>query len=366
MRRHSVWLAFTPQDTLLVRDGRSFDAGTDTQARAVWPGPSTLGGAVKAAFDGAEPGVLRGPVLAHRSSDGWVPYFPVPADVVTTATGGVTRLAPRALPVETDLDDGPAGGLEWLTADTAGEAGKRATGWMSAPALTSYLAGGRPWEESPEATPWRLEEDPAVSEPRVGLARTPDRTARTGFLYRTAHLRLREGWAFLMECLPPEGWDREPRPVVALGGYGRRARVERVEGVEWPRSPVSPAGGKGFPAGRVALYLATPAVWPSGWLPGLPPGARLVAAATGEPEPVATASPSADRRAWRESRRLLWAVPAGSVYLLEFADAGAASRFALGGDDGENGGVHGTAYGREPEDRLRTTGFGVVLTGVWR
>jgi hypothetical protein len=101
----SVWLAFTPQDTVLVRDGRSFDATSDAAAQAVWPGPSTLGGAVKAAFNGAEPGEIRGPVLAQRTAHGWQPHFPVPSDMVTASATEAMRLSPRTLPVETDLGE---------------------------------------------------------------------------------------------------------------------------------------------------------------------------------------------------------------------------------------------------------------------
>jgi CRISPR-associated protein Cmr3 len=103
------------------------------------------------------------------------------------------------------------------------------------------------------------------------------------------------------------------------------------------------------------VYLATPALWRGGWRIPVPPDAWLVAAATGGPEPVATLTPG---DAWRESRVLRWAVPAGSVYLLEFGDAERGAAWARE--------VHGTAYGAAPEDRrLGTAGFGVVLTGVW-
>jgi CRISPR-associated protein Cmr3 len=104
----------------------------------------------------------------------------------------------------------------------------------------------------------------------------------------------------------------------------------------------------------VLVYLATPGLWPGGWRIPVPPGARLVAAATGEPEPVATLTPGGD---WRQSRVLRWAAPAGSVYLLQFDDAEHGAAWARD--------VHGTAYGRGLKDRLRTAGFGVVLTGAW-
>jgi CRISPR-associated protein Cmr3 len=51
----------------------------------------------------------------------------------------------------------------------------------------------------------------------------------------------------------------------------------------------------------------------------VPDGAHLVAAAAGELEPMATLTPG---KGWARTRMLRWAVPAGSMYLLEFDDAG--------------------------------------------
>ncbi|MFE3495622.1 type III-B CRISPR module-associated Cmr3 family protein [Streptomyces sp. NPDC059175] len=359
----TVWLAFTPLDTVFVRDGRSFDAGADTAARPVWPGPSTIAGAVKAAFGGDEPLEVRGPVLAERRAAGWKPYFPVPSDLVAPFNGTqMLRLHPSELPVETDLGED----LQWLTASGEAGKGKPVTGWMPGRQLADYLAGRLPRGRADVAALRSAEPEPVAVETRVGLARTPERTVRPGLLYQAPHLRLREGWALLAQCVVGEDWDRKPVAVVALGGRGRRASVEVAEGVRWPDPPAAAPGREAFPGGRVAVYVATPGLWPQGWQLPLPAdvGVRLVAASAGEPEPVATASPAPEAEKWKTSRMLRWAVPAGSVYLLRFPDAPSAARWALGTGDGERG-VHGSAYGLERTDRLRTAGFGVLLTGVW-
>src|SRR5206468_10611453 len=119
-----------------------------------------------------------------------------------------------------------------------------------------------------------------------------------------------------------------------------------------------PASGVGATGNRVLVYLATPGVWADGWRMPVPAAATLVAAATREPEPAATVTPGPR---WRDSRALQWAVPAGSVYLLEFGDAEAGAAWVRA--------RHGVALDRgvdmgEP-DLLRTAGFGVALTGVW-
>ncbi len=103
------WLAFTPRDTVAVRDGRSFQAGADSSAETVRPWPSTIAGAVRAAY-GEEPAAVRGPVLARRTgSGGWEPHFPMPADVVRAPgshRGHLLRPVPELDGIATDLGEG--------------------------------------------------------------------------------------------------------------------------------------------------------------------------------------------------------------------------------------------------------------------
>jgi CRISPR type III-B/RAMP module-associated protein Cmr3 len=352
------WLALVPRDTVFVRDGRSFDAAADTVAQTIRPGPSTIAGAVGAAF-GARPGAppedlpaeVRGPVLAQRVGAGWEPYFPVPQDLVQedgSADPYVFRLAVTAAAGRTDLD---AAGLSWLTPPAAAGFVKPLQGWMPCAQLARYLRGDMPGAGGEPATELGLtdpDRPPLRPELRVGLARAPGRETRAGFLYQATHLRPEDGWGFLAGCLLRPGWDRAPAGPVPFGGRVRLADVEQASTAGWPHMPA------GFPGGRVLVYLATPGLWPGGWHIPVPDGARLIAAATGEPEPVATITPGGK---WADSRALRWAVPAGSVYLLEFAGEADAVDWAAR--------HHGTAYGRAENDRLRTAGFGIVLTGAW-
>jgi CRISPR-associated protein Cmr3 len=345
------WLAFTPRDTVFIRDGRAFDAAAQTQAHTVRPAPTTLAGATGAAF-GAEPTEMCGPVLALKLGSGWEPYFSVPRDLAREANVDepyVYRLAPEPSgEASTDLD-----ARSWLLPPEGIGPTKDLTGWLPADQLAGYLAGTLP---AAMGTPqWELNlADPLHPELRVGLAREADHSAKEGYLYQATHLRPERDWAFAVGCVFPAGWDRQATGPIPFGGRGRLADVETANGIELP-APLS-----SFPGGRVLVYLATPAIWPSestgpgGWRIPVPEGAELVAAATGEPEPVATTTPGPR---WKDNRVLRWAVPAGSVYLLQFADDGRATDWATE--------VHGTTYGREADDRLRTAGFGLVLTGVW-
>jgi CRISPR type III-B/RAMP module-associated protein Cmr3 len=343
----SSWLAFTPRDTVFVRDGRSFDAATDAVAQTVWPGPTTIAGAVGAAFGGNNPAEVRGPVLARRHEDAWEPYFPVPADLVVTADEPerVFRLRPEGTG-ETDLG-GEAEGLRWLMPPEDAEPVKPLRGWLPGRVLAGYLAGNVP---GPDGVPLpELEVTvPVLPERRVGLARD-GRRARNGYLYQATHLRPRDGWGFLAEYIPPEQQDGRRGDHGPFGGRGRLADIEGAA-ASWPDAGTAIGS-------RVLVYLATPALWPGGWRLPAQDGARLIAAATGEPEPAATVKPGPG---WKDSRVLRWAVPAGSVYLLEFADPASGTRWAR-----ERKGKALERGTSEEPDLLRTAGFGVVLTGAW-
>lgn len=344
------WLAFTPRDTVFVRDGRSFDAATDGLAQTVRPSPTTIAGAVGKAF-GVNPAEVRGPVLARQGEAGWEPYFPVPADLVVTADEPrrVFRLQPEKPNGQTDLDEAEAGQVagpvQWLMPPAGAGSVEPLDGWIPGQVLAGYLAGTLPTPEGTPEAALRVAR-PLVPEPRVGLARD-GRAARTGYLYQATHLRPVEGWAFLAEITVPDEWDAEPQGHVPFGGRTRLADVGAAA-VQWSEAAPADIGE------RVLVYLATPAIWPGGWQLPVPEGATLIAAATREPEPAATVSPG---RGWRDSRALRWMVPAGSVYLLEFRDAQASATWVRKWNK--------NAYGLNKDDLLRTAGFGVVLTGAW-
>ena len=342
------WLAFRPRDTVFVRDGRSFDAASDPLAQTVRPSPTTIAGAVGGAFT-VNPEEVRGPVLAREGTLGWELYFPAPADLVVTAgeTSRVFRLTPQDSPGQSDLGEpahSGASSLQWLMPAAHDGHVEPLHGWIPGYVLADYLAGRLPAPDGTPASRFRMAE-PLVPEQRVGLARD-GRNARSGYLYQATHWRPREGWAFLAEITVADGWDAEASSHVPFGGRGRLADVEVAAG-NWPDA--APAAGR-----HVLVYLATPGIWPGGWQLPVPDGAKVVAAATGEAEPSATVKRGLE---WRDSRALRWAVPAGSVYLLEFGDAAAGAEWARK--------WHGTAYGRAEKDLLRTAGYGVVLTGAW-
>jgi len=133
-----TWLVLTPRDAIHIGDGRQFTAGDGTTAETVHPWPSTIAGAVGAAY-GMEPLDVRGPVLALQDGDAWEPYLPVPADLAWSGPGDtVIRLSPGPSgEVATDLGDGLT-----LLRPTAGDVSARPLrGLLPAAVMTDYLDG---------------------------------------------------------------------------------------------------------------------------------------------------------------------------------------------------------------------------------
>lgn len=340
-----TWLAIEPLDTVMVRDGRGFDAGTAATAVSTAPPPSTLGGAIRTAVGTDIDGYLVGPIVT-TGADG--PVFPTPQDIVRGDNDEIWRLAVRRTQLDelTDLGDAfshvlvgegdPVGGYldadglaDWLRGDgECAPAGRVAAGW---------------WQSRYARSPWHVEN-------HIGLALRSDGTlagtAEAGMLYSAAHLRPMEGMGFLVGCVAPSTVT-VINDLVPLGGQGRLAQVREVDQPDLPGVP------EDFPGGRVAVYLATPALLDD--VRWHPPAAVLCAVALGGPQPLATASPR--EGLWR-TRRLHWAVPAGTVYYLDFGDPEAAREWA-----------HCHHGGLLPDQlanvRMVNAGFGTCLTGRW-
>jgi CRISPR-associated protein (Cas_Cmr3) len=252
-----TWVAVEPLDTIMVRDGRRFDAGVNFRAMPVTPPPSTFGGALHTAL--GRPVDEIGGVVVDTSAG---PVFPAPADVVRDETT-VRRLAVEQRPDDQvwDLDD--AGRFSHaLVGD-----GSAVPEWIGVRGLSAWLRAERPLVPGePVGTGADLVAVPWRSEPRLGLARQwfgeHANTATPGMLYTLSHLRpvdgVGRGVSFRRFLLPV--LDSQPvqikQDMVQLGGRGRLARVSAVE----VRSML-PEAPKDFPGGRVSVYLATPGLF---------------------------------------------------------------------------------------------------------
>ncbi|WP_396911949.1 type III-B CRISPR module-associated Cmr3 family protein [Mycolicibacterium sp.] len=349
------WVVLEPLDTVIVRDGRAFDAGAQSQSRTVAPTPTTMAGAIGAAY-GAAPGAgrssgssrgkdlpshVQGPFAVHREGAGWQGQWPIPADIVAVY-GGWERLS---LVDPGDAEHDLSSEVELLL-DDGGSDSTPATGWWDEQALTEYLHEGAV-SDPIVGEPWEIER-------RVGLAREDDRTAKDSMLYSAEHLRFVDGHGLAARCLG--GPDHPLAAMVNFGGRGKRAQVHQVQDITVPEPPDS------FDGGRLLLYLATPAIFPGGgWRPDLArwPGATLAAAAVGRPQVVTTATPRRTNGSVGDGL-LMWAVPAGSVYYLRFPSEAAAADAAefLRFEPLDQHLVDGRNW-------LSTAGFGLAFTGRW-
>ncbi len=335
----SAWLGLKPLDVVVARDGRPFSAGIDSAARTVMPRPTTIGGAVKTAF-GQEPDWIVGPMIATVSKGVGYPWFPTPLDLVRPEGGApVRRLDPPTAGILSDLPEGVR---------VPGGRGDPAGGWLASALLGDYLSGRADIEPR---------HDPLFrSEMRVGLWRGGGRTAEDGFLYASEALRP-SGDDTVFACGVSFRGDVPPlvRDLVPLGGERHLAQVLSLDDLVLPALPAQ------FPDGHLLVYLATPAIFPRGWLPEAPmEGARLVGACCDGPDVVA-GWPASSKVG--ETWALRWAVPAGSVYYYAVDTADERELRDLSGE------VHGHCLRQAEVDdrwpRLRSVGFGLCLTGTW-
>jgi hypothetical protein len=353
------WVAVQPLDTVMVRDGRRFDAGVNGRASSTTPPPSTFGGALHTALGERVRAEILGVVV--QTADG--PIFPAPADVVRH-DGVLQRLTveERDAGEVWDLD-----GERRLSHALAGDGEPLADGWVTADGMASWLRAAAPFEPGePLGHGAGIARAPWTPEQRLGLARRWDGelvgTATPGLLYTMPHLRPADGMRFLVPFV--EGGEPPVRrDLVPLGGRGRLATVEACDG-----DGVLPDAPLRLPGGRVSVYLATPALFgpdpdaPAGaFRPDLwwaPPGATLRAVAISGVTPIATAT-DREREAGRyaASRQLSWAAPAGTVFYLDFGDEPAALDWARR--------HHGRLLPDVSNSPLRTAGFGMCLTGGW-
>ena len=346
------WVVLEPLDTIVVRDGRAFDAGLQSVARTNVPTPGTLAGAIGAAY-GAPPGAglradsrgrllperLLGPIPVVYDRGAWRARWPCPLDVVRDDDDP----APYRLAVTEVGDDRQD--LEGGVGALAFGAGEPVTGWWETAELARYLRTGDVSGET-VAAPWCVER-------RVGLALDDNGVAAEGMLYSAEHLRpdeLAGRTGFAVCCIG--GPDTDLPGTVPLGGRNKSAQVHiAVDPPELPPPATS------APDGHLLLYLATPGVFAGGWRPDISAlrGAELVSAVVGDPQVIAAATPDRATGAVGGGR-LMWAAPPGSVYYLKFASEDAALAAAAS--------LERTTLPQVTEP-LATAGFGHAMTGSW-
>jgi CRISPR-associated protein Cmr3 len=288
--------------------------------------------------------------------------------------------------------------------------------WWSEGAWNAYLGRSQRTALDPHSS-FKTDADFAATEHSCGIGLAADTgSVVEGQFYSASYLRLKDGWKLGVTATAP---DKDFRTAdgdndlvstllhgegghILVGGQQRVCSVAR-DAAAGGRLPLPLGMGAGFneDQGRhlVKWVLLAPALYPQinehrgGWLPswvdpqsgevmlldgpganaarrrgGAAPGkpiqARLVAAITGKPVPVTGwALPNGTDRFQGGAKSTHLAVPAGSVYYFECADARAAVALATALN------WHGPAEGSSIVNRRSTLlgekGFGLGVCGSW-
>lgn len=340
-------------DTLFFRDGRPFSMGEDSFAQGFFPPPpSVLHGALRSAFisemlkgggdqqigvsDSAD---LRLKFFALQT-DGGGTWFPMPTDLVLPKSK--TDAIPLSLEKPSGFSNAKTPELLACRQLDKVEEGDFLLGKRT---LENYLKGE---QDSFEV---KKRGDFLTSEPKIGIGRDVDsHIADSGRLFRIHANRpavnskngvqnLRFLLSFELLELSQSGW-------LALGGERRAARFQAEEVVEIARPEIDST--------RFKIYLATPAVFETGWHPDSllkKYGLTLIAAALGRPQHFG---------GWDVEKTIpkpmLQAVPAGSVFYVSAKSIDEAKKAATE--------IHGNSIA----DNLNKTdfkaqGFGLAFVG---
>lgn len=428
---HEYTALVRPRDPVLARDARPFAAEPGARATTLeWPLPRTFAGALRAwyrarvhdgqSFDKSGNIAVHGPLLAarHQHAADWQVYLPAPRDVVLYRDE-VGSLADSSLKPKSELEcmvlrpQAPGGGegCTWPAQDGAGgrvalrplsvdrdvKADSTVPRLWSFDAVTSWLnTPGRdkstlPWAAPDEEGRQRLTGlNYPKNEARTHVAMDPATgTGRPGSLFTTEALAFRDepgangdgpAIALLGRVHSPVTW-----PKAALGGALPLGGERRVTSLEirptpngarlWP-APSYPAPEQLTPDVGLCLYLATPAIFADGWLPGwvndgaIPGtggrrlGLTLAGAAVGRMVPVsgwAAAHETPNGTTLPAGpRKTRYAVPAGSIYFFE-VNGGATLDAALIRE------LWDALWLRPVSDAELDgrAGFGLALPGLW-
>ncbi len=367
-----------PQETLLFRNGRPFDAGEVGYAETVFPPtPETLQGVVRSMIatqyatgsnmslsevfnnpdfislignrNSYERFRISNIALARRNGDEIESLYPVPAHIVEDEKG-MLRLVPE---VKDCILSNMPGGMQFLfpERETKGKI-EPVEGWLSLTNLQTVLQSSTDISKLTIIKAGEIYE----REPHVGIGMDSRRkVTEEGLLYSTQMLRMKEEYGFLItiyiakaqntyekdeqatqliyNVLKKSGW-------VTMGGEQRAARFEILPD-SVPTNTVS---------GRL-LYLATPAVLSQGWQPAQwTTQTAPIAAAISRYQLIGGWKLDTMNSGGGDQKSLRRCVPAGSVYFF-------AQPVTLSSPIGDH---------QESTNNPTYIGYGITMTGDWK
>ncbi|MCL0062751.1 type III-B CRISPR module-associated protein Cmr3 [Peptococcaceae bacterium] len=353
-------------DTLFFRDGRPFAMGEDTWANSIFPCyPSVIYGVLRATYFANNVSKIS---LANTESDPTASlkiqaiylkindtfYWPLPLDCVKIkgekAEDGLIEvfLIKRNSKIREDIvSNYPCTDLLHLPEGPENQKVDNVPdGILDEYTLREYLYSK--WGS--DSVTVRQLSDCITLEPKIGIGRdkTTQTTSDEQKLYRVEMIRpanISEQASIVVEFT---GIDIPSNGFMKLGGENKAVYYEEIDGI---RIEPPKLKNKVF-----KLYLATPAMFEKGWLPGWVDEESLTGTYKGIKLKLLTAAIGKyisiggfDMRK-KEPKTMYKAVPAGSVYYFELVDGNLTK-------------VVDVFHGKSVSDFQSEQGFGLALVG---
>ena len=416
----TVYLAVTPHDPIIARDGRPFGKDQGIRMRSLdWPYPSVLAGSLRTILGKMNGGFsdkfieklleieIAGPLPMKDTQL----YLPIPKDILAREMDEkliAISLRPAELKIEEGCDLPKGGLIPAMLPETIDEDFKpkklpafwsmrKMVAWLSNPSGFNFIlcqdlkadkkAEGEPGDEDEKKKECWMDDPDFLEAPEK------DERVHTGINATTGVAAVEEGLLFMSVGIDLSTTEKADgillsARVKAEGVFedtiGKLNEIHPIGGerrlARWARR--GPANGWNCDnelksllskSQKIRMVLATPAIFSKGWLPGwlkdvngylegTPPGAsddlklRLISACVDRWKPISGWSAEAKSRGPKAIRRL---VPAGSVYFFEV-------RHGSAGELAENYWLRSVCDDvQDDKDRNRKDGFGLAVWGIW-
>mgnify|MGYP001129150404 CR=1 FL=1 len=273
-----MWYRIKPFDTLFFRDGKPFTMGAETWAEVVFPPyPSTVYGAIrswlifeKGSLNDFKNGTfenelgtpfkrgnlkIKGPIIGKDNTL----YFPVPKDMLVV---GKTKDKDKKLyklnfnkGIEFFISDYS---LENILLNKSEYELEEADGFVDSNSLKDYL------EDKKVILNVTPNDHIFGYEKKTGITRNLETlTSQEGSLYRIPMIKLEKDANMFVKI---EGLNNLPETgLFRLGGEGKIVKIERLSEQNFEVINMIEFN---FESKIFKLYLATPAIFKKGWLPG--------------------------------------------------------------------------------------------------
>ncbi len=332
-------LKLKPLDTLFFGDGKPFRMGVDTVANGIFPPlPSTIFGAIRSGYifqqeNGLE-SFLKGDMetkigraveddysgsfkirsLALNRS--YCRYYPMPLDIGISSTD---KSHGRMLAPLEAVDNAEysltknASSIKHLIGTEDNDLKKADAGdyFMSETMLEYYFHGIHKIYDLRNVNFF------VALEPKVGIAREHDHTAKEGALYRANMNRFKEDTSISVELDGISNFE-ELTKIIKVGSEGKGAIVEGSDDGLWDNDKFNLSQIEDLITARklFKVIFLTPAIFDSGWLPTFK-GVKIKPVAASIGKPVLAGGWDMNKR-WHKP--MYKAVPAGSVFYYELGD----------------------------------------------